>query len=152
MGKDAPAVLPAGPGDRDELLAVWEASARATHGFLSEADIQALTPLVRDECLGQTELLCVRAGGSILAFMGVAGERLEMLFVRPDCFRRGVGALLLRHAVRELGVRELDVNEQNPDTLAFYLHMGFAVVGRSPVDGQGRAFPLLTLRLPDQPR
>ncbi|GAB6126662.1 GNAT family N-acetyltransferase [Humidesulfovibrio idahonensis] len=87
------------------------------------------------------------AGGEALAFMGVAGQRLEMLFVRPGNFRQGLGGRLVRHAVRALGVREVDVNEQNPGALAFYQRLGFQIVGRSAVDGQGRPFPLLHLRL-----
>ena len=45
------------------------------------------------------------------------------------------------------GVRTLDVNEQNPLAAGFYERAGFVVVGRSPVDGAGRPFPLLHMRL-----
>ncbi len=41
---------------------------------------------------------------------------------------------------------EVDVNEQNTQALDFYLRRGFHVVGRSPLDGQGRPYPLLHLR------
>lgn len=137
------------PGEHAALLALWEASVRATHGFLSEADIAALGPLILNEYFGLVELCCLRQQeDGILAFMGTAGERLEMLFVHPAHFRRGLGARLLRHAVGCLGVREVDVNEQNPGARAFYERQGFAVVSRSALDGQGRPFPLLTLRLP----
>ena len=141
-------VLPVRPEDHEELAALWEASVRATHGFLAESDIAALRPLLLSEYLGQVELCCLRdARGRIQAFMGTVEDRLEMLFVRPENFRRGLGARLLRHAVDCLGVREVDVNEQNPLALAFYESQGFAVVARSELDGQGRPFPLLTLRL-----
>ena len=35
------------PQDYDELLAVWEASVRSTHHFLTEENIQFYKPLVR---------------------------------------------------------------------------------------------------------
>jgi putative acetyltransferase len=38
------------------------------------------------------------------------------------------------------------VNEQNRSALAFYEHLGFERTGRSPVDGQGRPYPLIHLR------
>ncbi|WP_459856875.1 hypothetical protein [Humidesulfovibrio idahonensis] len=51
MSKAAPAdlalplaVVRAGRADHLELLGVWEASVRATHHFLAEADIAALKP------------------------------------------------------------------------------------------------------------
>jgi putative acetyltransferase len=39
----------------------------------------------------------------------------------------------------------VDVNEQNPEAVAFYLALGFHVVGRSATDAEGRPFPLLRL-------
>jgi len=143
-------VLRVAPADHPELLALWEASVRATHAFLPEADILALKPVIMHEYFGLVELFALRGENcGILAFMGVAAERLEMLFVRSDCFRQGLGGRLARHAVGRLGVREVEVNEANPDALAFYLRLGFTVAGRSETDGQGRPYPLLHLIIPD---
>jgi len=134
--------------DFPEITAVWEASVRATHHFLTEADIAFYRPLIRNEYLGSVELRCARDGaGRILGFVGVAGENVEMLFLAPESRGRGLGRALLRTAVDELGARRVDVNEQNPAALGFYEHLGFRVVGRSPVDGQGKPFPLLHLEL-----
>lgn len=72
-----------------------------------------------------------------VAFMGIAGNKLEMLFVAPEERGKGVGRLLLRHAVEARGVREVDVNEQNPQARGFYERLGFRVCGRSETDGQG---------------
>jgi putative acetyltransferase len=44
------------------------------------------------------------------------------------------------------GALTVDVNEQNPEALAFYRACGFTVAGRSEVDDAGRPFPLLHLR------
>ena len=141
-------VLRVAKTDHPELLALWEASVRATHGFLSEADILALKPLILHEYFGQVELFALRGeDGGIRAFMGVAEDRLEMLFVRPDCLRQGLGGRLARHALGALGVRAVDVNEQNPDALAFYLRLGFRVKGRSEMDDQGWPYPLLHLNV-----
>jgi putative acetyltransferase len=38
-----------------------------------------------------------------------------------------------------------DVNEQNAQAVGFYEHMGFTRTGRSPLDGQGRPYPLIHL-------
>lgn len=40
----------------------------------------------------------------------------------------------------------LDVNEQNPGAVGFYLHHGFEVAGRQEADSDGRPFPLLQLK------
>ncbi|MHC1753199.1 GNAT family N-acetyltransferase [Humidesulfovibrio sp.] len=141
-------VLRAAKADHPELLALWEASVRATHAFLPEADIVALKSLILHEYFRQVELFALRGeGGEFLAFMGIAGDRLEMLFVRPGHLRQGLGGRLARHALQELGVRAVDVNERNPDALAFYQRLGFRVKGRSETDNEGRPYPLLHLNV-----
>jgi len=143
-------IAPGRPEDYPALAELWEASVRATHHFVSEADIHSFKPLVRDVYLGAVTLTCAFDGhraGRALGFSGVAGGKIEMLFVAPPAFGRGIGTMLLRHAVETLGAREVDVNEQNAGAVEFYLRQGFVVVGRSEVDGTGRPYPLLHLRL-----
>nr|WP_274381495.1 GNAT family N-acetyltransferase [Eikenella glucosivorans] len=86
-------------------------------------------------------------GGRPLAFMGAAGGRLEMLFVSPERRGQGIGKTLLAHGIRAYGVRELTVNEQNPQAAGFYTHAGFRTYKRTAADEQGRPYPLLYMRL-----
>lgn len=144
-----PGVHPVVPADVPRLVEVWEASVRATHHFLSDADIQFFKPAVRDELVGALELACVRDGDGLLAgFVGVADGKVEALFIHPGLRGRGVGRTLLLHAVRTLGATRVDVNEQNEQGVGFYRRMGFEVEARSPVDTLGKPFPLLHMRLP----
>ena len=55
---------------------------------------------------------------------------------------------LLQRGIRRYGVTSLCVNEQNPQALDFYLHMGFQVRSRTETDEQGNPFPLLCMSLP----
>ncbi|WP_278443555.1 GNAT family N-acetyltransferase [Pseudomonas oryzihabitans] len=136
------------PADFDRLLVVWEEAVRATHDFLDEADIDSLRRLVRDHALPAVDLRVYRDGqGVIQGFAGTDGDRLEMLFVSNAVRGTGIGRQLVEQVIIERGIRHVDVNEQNPQALGFYRHLGFEQVGRSPLDGQGRPFPLLHLRL-----
>jgi putative acetyltransferase len=129
------------------LLEVWEASVRATHDFLSESDIQFFKPLVLSGLFALDHLRCVRDDeGTLVAFVGVAGAKMEALFVHPSWRRAGLGRRLARHAVVDLGATTVDVNEQNQQAVAFYRRLGFEVEGRSDMDGLGKPFPLLHLR------
>lgn len=135
----------------DAITEVWEASVRATHHFLDAPDIEALRPLIRHQYLACVDLrVSVDERDAIQGFIGVADGKVEMLFVAPAWRGRGVGKRLLEYALVHMGAIEVDVNEQNPDAVGFYRRMGFAVAGRSPLDGQGRPFPLLHMRLADQ--
>lgn len=134
--------------DRPRLLAVWEAAVRATHHFLAEEDIGFYRRMLAEEYFDLVRLICLRdERGQILGFAGTAEDRLEMLFVDPLHHGKGIGKLLLRHVISHDGVRRVDVNEQNPGAVAFYLAQGFEPIGRSPLDGADKPYPLLHLRL-----
>lgn len=137
-----------GPDDYARVVEVWEASVRATHTFVTEADVEVIRPLVLDSLPNVPHLLCVRERtGQVAGFIGVEDERVEMLFVHPASRGHGIGRRLLSHAVTTLGADKLDVNEQNPQAIGFYLRMGFEVAGRSAVDSIGKPYPLLHMRL-----
>lgn len=136
------------PPDFDALAEIWEASVRATHDFLPEQNIRALKPQVRERYMPQIPmLLAADEAGEPLGFIGCHENRIEMLFVSPESRGTGVGKQLLQYAIEQLQVDEVDVNEQNPQGVGFYLHMGFAQTGRSELDGEGNPFPLLHLKL-----
>lgn len=102
-----------GPADFDALTDLWEASVRATHTFLLQGEVERLRPMVRDACLDSVDIYGMRGhDGRPVAFAGVCGDKLEMLFVHPSFFGRGLGRTLVSHVVNTLGVRFVDVNEQ----------------------------------------
>ena len=133
--------------DYSELVQLWEDSVRATHDFLPEGYILLLREHVLRRYLDAVMLICCKDRQRICGFAGVANGRVDMLFVAPAYRGQGVGKRLLRYAINELNAECLDVNEQNPQALGFYLHEGFEVIGRSATDGLGQPYPLLHMRL-----
>ena len=133
--------------DYEALTELWEASVRATHDFLPESDIHFFKPLVRDQFLASVDLYALQDGaGRFHGFLGVLDGKIEMLFVDPASRGKGCGKWLLQIALTELQAYDLDVNEQNPQAVGFYQKMGFEVVGRSPLDGMGKPYPLLHMK------
>ena len=128
------------------LLPVWESSVAATHDFLSNQDIIMLRPAVLDGLRKIPVLLVAEENGNPVGFLGMDGDKVEMLFVDAENRGMGTGGALLREALFR-GARRVDVNEQNPQAVRFYLHMGFAVAGRSKTDALGLPFPILHMRL-----
>ncbi|MBW3776116.1 acetyltransferase [Aeromonas veronii] len=142
-------IVPVSRADYPALIALWEASVRATHHFLPEAEILALKPLILEHYFDAVTLHSARTEeGHITGFSGVYEGKLEMLFVAPEARGSGVGRLLVAHAIAQGGATQVDVNEQNVQAVGFYQKMGFAVTGRSPLDGQGKPYPLLHMALP----
>ncbi|WP_321403750.1 GNAT family N-acetyltransferase [Maridesulfovibrio sp.] len=136
--------------DYEKLIGLWERSVRATHDFLDESDIDYLRPLIIEQYFDAVKLKCAKdSHDNILGFCGVADGNLEMLFVDPQSMKQGVGTALCRYAIENLAVTKVAVNEQNPQALGFYEHIGFHVIARSDLDGQGKPFPLLFMELKD---
>jgi len=134
--------------DYTELINVWEASVRATHDFLSEKDIMFFRELILDKYFDLVKLKCVRnSSGAILGFIGTSPEKIEMLFIRPESRGTGIGKRLVQYAVDQLGIRLVDVNEQNTQAVGFYYALGFTLIKRSPLDGMGKPYPILHLRM-----
>ena len=158
--------------DLEPLADLWRRSVEATHHFLPSGEVERLFHDVRNVCLPGVECVWVAelapcgqdapvrrmhaqqaparqthgqhvAGGPLAGFIGCNGAQVEMLFVEPCCFGHGVGRALLAHVRARHPRLTLDVNEQNPQALAFYEGQGFTVVGRSALDGQGNPYPLL---------
>ncbi|MET0243199.1 MAG: GNAT family N-acetyltransferase [Flavitalea sp.] len=135
--------------DHQELILLWEDSVRATHDFLTDEDIQFYRDLILNQYFDIVQLKCVKdEQGSIVGFLGTSGEKIEMLFIKPELRGKGIGKALLRYATEELKIRYVDVNEQNLQAVDFYYASGFVLEKRSPVDGMGKPYPVLHLQKP----
>lgn len=60
-----------------------------------------------------------------IAFMGIENNRLEMLFILPEERGKGVGRKLIQYGIQKYEINEGTVNEQNPQAVGFYEHLGF---------------------------
>lgn len=136
----------AAEADYPFLIDVWEQSVRATHHFLPEDYLQEIKLLLPAIFPSVPMYVYEDDAKQLLGFTGVADGKIEMLFLRPDARGKGIGKILLHYAMYILGAYELDVNEQNGQAVAFYLHMGFTVIERKETDGLGRPFPLLYMK------
>lgn len=69
-----------------------------------------------------------------------------MLFLSPAVRGQGLGRQLMQHAVENYAVNELTVNEQNPQAVGFYEHLGFTTYKRTDHDEEGGPYPLLYMK------
>lgn len=130
------------------LLDIWERSVKATHLFLSDGEIESIKEYVPRALMGVENLtVAENEDGQSVAFMGTESGTLEMLFIAPEERGKGLGKRLLRYGIGHFGVKELAVNEQNPQAKGFYEHMGFRAYKRTERDEQGGPYPLLYMSL-----
>ena len=134
------------PEDGPKVIDIWKTAVDATHDFLSDDDREAIEEEVKG-FLPQVALwLVVDTNDVPVGFMFIHESHMEALFVDASARGTGVGRTLIEYALSLYPNLTTDVNEQNEQAVGFYTRMGFQVTGRSELDGQGRAYPLLHLK------
>ncbi len=128
--------------DYSPLIAIWERSVVHTHDFLSKEDYELIRSKL-PEYFSNVDVYVYRKDNKIVAFMGVSGNKMEMLFCDTDYFRQGIGSSMVNYAVQFLHIKYIDVNELNNQAFEFYKSMNFIVIGRQERDVFG--FALLHL-------
>ncbi len=133
----------------DKLYKIWGKSVRATHLFLSDSEVKEIAKYIPG-ALKQIPHLVIATNNENepLAFMGIEGGKLEMLFISPEERGKGLGKQLIQYGMKYHSINELGVNEQNPQAKGFYEHMGFQVYKRTDIDEQGNLYPILYMKLP----
>ncbi len=138
----------------DRVIKIWRDAVDATHDFLTPEDRRAIDAEVCDFLPAAPLWLARSEAGEILGFMLLtptgAGAHMDALFIDPAAHGEGIGRALVEHAIALHDEITTDVNAQNPGAIAFYRAMGFVETGRSALDDQGRAYPLIHLSRPVQ--
>ena len=140
-------IRPSRSSDASEVLAIWRRAVDATHDFLTPEDRAAIDMEVQ-ELLPRLPLwVAVDENDRPIGFISLSDLSLDALFIDPLKHGTGIGRSLVEFALRSNSYLMTDVNEQNEQALAFYKRLGFKEVGRSPIDGQGRPYPLIHMKL-----
>lgn len=134
------------PEDGQRVVEIWRKAVDATHDFLSAQDRQEIDELVCGFLPQASLWLAVDEHDYPLAFMLIDEGHMQALCVDPDSRGTGVGKALVRHGLSLHPTLSTDVNEQNAQAVGFYEKMGFQRIGRSPVDDQGKPYPLIHLQ------
>ena len=77
-----------------------------------------------------------------MGFMGINEQKLKVLFLEPALRGQGLVKKLLQYGIDKYGV-----NEQNPQAVGFYKHLGFKIYKRTDLDEQGAPYPFFYMRV-----
>lgn len=132
--------------DYPRLVEIWESAVLHTHDFLKEEDFFYYKERL-PSYFPYVALFGFEQDGILVGFIGIAEGNVEMLFIDDSCRGKGIGKQLISYVIRDFGVTKVDVNEQNPQAVGFYEHMGFRFVSKSEVDGEGKPYPILHMQL-----
>jgi putative acetyltransferase len=133
--------------DREQILDVWEKSVLATHDFLNPIDFEEIKKIVASFNFNDFKVYCLKQNDVVAGFIGLAAQKIEMLFLSPEYIGKGLGYRLLEFAVVTLKAHSVDVNEQNTNAKYFYEKFGFTVYDRTDIDDLGKHYPLLRMKI-----
>lgn len=136
----------ASPADGPRVMEIWRRAVDATHEFLTPEGRRAIGAEVAARRQDAPPGLAVNEADRAMGFMLLDGSHMEALFVDPESRDSGIGRMLVEEALRRHPNLSTDVNEENHRAVGFYERLGFERVGRSALDGKGRAYPLIHLR------
>lgn len=132
---------------KEQIILVWENSVRATHDFLVPSDIDYYKKIVSSIDFNSFPVFCLTEADTVLGFIGIAENKIEMLFLAPEHIGKGLGKTLMNFAINELDVNKVDVNEQNHNAINFYSKFGFLPYDRTDKDDEGKEYPILKMKL-----
>lgn len=130
-----------------ELFQIWEKSVAASHHFLLPVDFEFYQSIVKFFDFDSLNTYCLVENNSTIGFIALQGSKIEMLFLDPKYFGKGLGQVLISFAKEAYKVKFVDVNEQNTNAIKFYKKMGFQVFERMPKDDFGNAYPILKMKI-----
>lgn len=132
---------------KDEILDVWSRSVLATHHFLSQKDFDEIRKILKIFDFSSLDTFCLTHNQIVIGFMALQNAKVEMLFISPKHFGKGLGRKMMNFATETLHASLVDVNEQNLNAVNFYKKAGFKVYDRTEKDDLGMDYPILKMKL-----
>jgi putative acetyltransferase len=129
---------PARSADAPAITGVFQAARDHSLAFLPRLHTDAEDHAFFAGVVARDEVTVAEAGGTVVAFLALARDELEHLYVHPDHHRTGLGTALLAHAQAARTRLELWVFQRNAGAIAFYEAHGFAIVGATEGDNEER--------------
>lgn len=120
----------ADPADAPEVAELFIASQADALPFVSKLHTPAETrAFITEDVFANCEVWVAIEAGRIVGMMALAGNHIDHLYLRPDCYRRGIGTKLLDVAKKERPDKlTLYAFAVNTRARAFYEHHGFTPV------------------------
>jgi len=87
------------PGDVARVIEIWRGAVDATHDFLTAADREEIDAAACAYLAEASLWVVVDKTDRPMAFSAITGSNMDALFVAAEARGRGLGAMLVRHAL-----------------------------------------------------
>jgi putative acetyltransferase len=123
--------------DIPEIVDIWYDVSLQAHGFIPSDYWEKNKDQMRYKYIPISETFQATDGDNILGFISLLDEYLAAIFVKSEYQDRGIGSLLLTHAMSLRKNLQLKVFQKNKKSIEFYKSKGFSVITESKDNDTG---------------
>ena len=133
--------------DTKKLSGIWLDASLLAHPFIGASRLIEQRQLIEEKYLPNAETWVACLMGEPVGFISLMDTFIGGIFVAPGQQGRGIGHMLIAHAVDQKGTLSLEVYTANEQAMRFYTAFGFVEVSRRATDDEGFPFENAHLRL-----
>lgn len=111
--------------DIEQVMRIWYNTNIQAHFFIDMSYWDRKRDQVR-EMIRDAEVYVCEVNGQIEGFMGLQGDYVAGMFVKPEMQNRGIGKDLMDHVKKKKKKLELDVYQKNWTGVRFYVSQEFS--------------------------
>ncbi|USP40635.1 GNAT family N-acetyltransferase [Acinetobacter sp. XS-4] len=114
--------------DFSDLTEIWFSASVKAHDFIPEVYWENNKIKMQNIYLPMSEVYLVENINNICGFIALVENTIAAIFVSPEQQGKGIGKLLINYAKGIRDNLELNVYQQNTNSIRFYKSVGFKVV------------------------
>ncbi len=114
--------------DFNELTKIWLQASIKAHHFIPASYWESNTTKMQEIYLPMSEVYIAEDAINIYGFIALVEDTVAALFVSPEHQAKGIGKQLISYAQEMRSRLELNVYQENKNSVKFYLASGFRII------------------------
>lgn len=116
------------PSDLEDIMDIWYQASSLAHPFLESSFVEKVKKDMRELYIPGSETWVFEEGGVVTGFIGMQGNEIGGLFVKPNSHSRGIGSKLVNFISESHQELEVEVFKKNVIGRSFYDKYGFKLI------------------------
>ncbi|QEN08192.1 GNAT family N-acetyltransferase [Oceanispirochaeta crateris] len=125
--------------DITQIIDIWYEVSLQAHDFIPSDYWRNNKDQMSDKYIPMSETYQATDGDEILGFISLLDDYLAAIFVKSEFQGKGIGSLLLNHAMNLRNTLELKVFCKNRKSIEFYKSRGFTVISEAKDNETGES-------------
>lgn len=114
--------------DFNELTKIWLQASIKAHHFIPASYWESNTTKMQEIYLPMSEVYIAEDAINIYGFIALVEDTVAAIFVSPEHQAKGIGKQLISYAQEMRSRLELNVYQENKNSIKFYLASGFRII------------------------